>query len=79
MGFPKDKYVKDPPIIKNMWYHGTKIWPKEDGIRQPIKANSYPKGNGLSSIKPKVTFTDNYHMVEPNSEIEEEELFKVPF
>ena len=33
MEFPKDKYVKAPPIIKNMGYHGTGLGPKEDGIR----------------------------------------------
>ena len=56
---PKDKYVKAPPIIKNMGYHGTSLGPKEDGIRQPLKANSYPKGHGLGSMKPKVSFLDN--------------------
>ena len=54
--FPKDKYVKAPPIIENMGYHGTSLRPKEDGIRQPLEANSYPKGCGLGSIKPRCPF-----------------------
>ena len=62
-----------------MGYHGTGLGPKEDGIRQPLEANSYPKGNGLGSIKPKVSFAKKYGMVEPDSEIEEEEFFEVPF
>ena len=33
MEFHKDKYVKDPPIIENMGYHGTCLGPKEDGIK----------------------------------------------
>ena len=41
--FPKDKYVKAPPIIENMGYHGTALRPNENGIRQPLEANSYPK------------------------------------
>ena len=59
--------------------HGTSLGPKEDGIRQPLEANSYPKGHGLGSIKPKVTFADNYCTTKPDSETEEEEFFKVPF
>ena len=77
--FPKDEYVKTPPIIENMGYHYTNLGPKEDGIKKPLEANSYPKGCGLGSIKPKVTFSDNYCMVEPNFEIEEEKFFEVPF
>ena len=29
MEFPKDKYGKAPPIIKNMGYHGTNLGPKK--------------------------------------------------
>jgi hypothetical protein len=54
--FPKDKYVKSSPIIENMGYCGTGLRPKEDRIRKPLEANSYPKGCGLGSIKPKVSF-----------------------
>ena len=79
MEFPKDKYLKAPPIIENMGYHSTCLGPKEDWIRQPLEANRYPEGCGLGSIEPKVTFADNYCMVEPDSKIEEEECFEVPF
>ena len=33
----------------------------------------------MGSIKPKVSFAENYCMVEPNSKTEEEEFFEVPF
>ena len=76
--FSKDKYVKEPPIIENMGYHGIGLGQNENAIRQPLEATSYPKGCGLGSLKPKVTFADNY-LAEPESEIEEEEFFEVPF
>lgn len=79
MEFPKDKYVKAPPIIENMGYHDTGLGPKEYGIRQPFEANSYPKRRGLGSIKPKVSFANNYCTVEPDSETEEEKFFEIPF
>lgn len=79
MEFPKDKYVKAPPIIENTGYHGTNLGPKEDGIKQPLEANSYPKGHGLGSIKPKVSFADNYCTTKPDYEIEEAKFFKIPF
>lgn len=79
MEIPKDKYVKAPPIIENMGYHGIVLGPNEEGIRKPLEATSYPKEWGLSSIKPKVSFADNYCIVEPNFEIEEEEFFEVHF
>ena len=59
-----------------MGYHGTRLGPKEYGIRQPLESNSYPKGHGLGSIKPKVSFVENYCMVEPNSKTEEEDSLK---
>ena len=61
-----------------MGYHGTGLGPNENGIRQPLEANSYPKRCGLGSLKPKVTFADNY-LAKPESETEEEEFFEVPF
>ena len=64
MEFPKDKYVKATPIVENMGYHGTGLGPNENGSRQPLEANSYPKRCSLGSLKPKVTFADNY-LAEP--------------
>ena len=62
--FPKDKYVKAPPIVESMGYHGTGLGPNENVIRQPLEANSYPKRHGLGYLKPKATFAENY-LAEP--------------
>lgn len=62
-----------------MGYHGTGLGPHEDGIRQPLEANSYPKGRGLGSIQPKVSFANNYCPIESDFETKEEEFFEIPF